>query len=61
MPTGGVTLEETNLKAWFDAGVDCVGIGSHLFSKNVLAHLSYEKAFQVFKQLIEIVRKSRTK
>lgn len=59
MPTGGVTLEESNLRAWFESGVVCVGIGSHLFSKEVLASLTYEKALAVFKQLLEIVRKSR--
>ncbi len=30
MPTGGVTLEEANLRAWFRAGVACVGMGSNL-------------------------------
>jgi 2-dehydro-3-deoxyphosphogluconate aldolase/(4S)-4-hydroxy-2-oxoglutarate aldolase len=30
MPTGGVSTDETNLRAWFDAGVACVGIGSGL-------------------------------
>ncbi len=36
MPTGGVTPEESNLKAWFDAGVTCVGMGSQLISSDVL-------------------------
>jgi 2-dehydro-3-deoxyphosphogluconate aldolase / (4S)-4-hydroxy-2-oxoglutarate aldolase len=30
MPTGGVTSDEANLKAWFDAGVVAVGMGSNL-------------------------------
>jgi 2-dehydro-3-deoxyphosphogluconate aldolase/(4S)-4-hydroxy-2-oxoglutarate aldolase len=30
MPTGGATLEESNLRAWFKAGVACVGMGSNL-------------------------------
>lgn len=30
MPSGGVTLDEANLRAWFAAGVHCVGMGSHL-------------------------------
>lgn len=37
MPTGGVTLEEDNLSQWFKAGVISVGIGSSLFTKEVLA------------------------
>ena len=36
MPTGGVTTEVSNLKAWFDAGVTCVGLGSQLISKEIL-------------------------
>ncbi|MDR0687182.1 MAG: bifunctional 4-hydroxy-2-oxoglutarate aldolase/2-dehydro-3-deoxy-phosphogluconate aldolase [Prevotellaceae bacterium] len=31
MVTGGVKPEEANLKAWFDAGVTCVGMGGNLF------------------------------
>ena len=36
MPTGGVSPDEGNLKAWFDAGVTCVGMGSKLISKKFL-------------------------
>ncbi|MDR2512079.1 MAG: bifunctional 4-hydroxy-2-oxoglutarate aldolase/2-dehydro-3-deoxy-phosphogluconate aldolase, partial [Bacteroidales bacterium] len=33
MVTGGVKPEEENLKAWFQAGVTAVGMGSNLFPK----------------------------
>jgi len=36
MPTGGVSTDKSNLEAWFDAGVTCVGIGSKLISKEIL-------------------------
>lgn len=36
MPTGGVSPDKDNLKAWFDAGVACVGMGSQLITKDVL-------------------------
>ena len=36
MPSGGVTLDEANLKAWFAAGVHCVGMGSHLVDAKTL-------------------------
>ena len=36
MPTGGVEVEEKNIRAWFGAGVCAVGLGSKLISKEVL-------------------------
>lgn len=33
MPTGGVEPTEESLRAWFEAGVTCVGMGSNLFPK----------------------------
>lgn len=41
MPTGGVSTETDNLKAWFASGVTCVGMGSQLISKQVLADQDY--------------------
>jgi 2-dehydro-3-deoxyphosphogluconate aldolase/(4S)-4-hydroxy-2-oxoglutarate aldolase len=41
MPTGGVTTEKENLKAWFDAGVSCVGMGSQLISKQIIENQSF--------------------
>ncbi len=37
MVTGGVAPEAENLKAWFKAGVFCVGMGSKLFPKDKVA------------------------
>lgn len=34
MPTGGVSPEEVNLRAWFEAGAACVGMGSKLVRKD---------------------------
>ena len=36
MPTGGVTVEEENLKEWFNSGAICVGIGSNLITKDII-------------------------
>lgn len=33
MPTGGVQIDEMNIKMWFEAGVFSVGIGSKLFEQ----------------------------
>ena len=35
MPTGGVEPTMENLKAWFDAGAVCAGIGSNLITKEL--------------------------
>jgi len=58
MPTGGVAPTEENLTQWFEAGVTCVGMGSQLFPKAVLAEEKYEmiteqcfKALAIIKQL----------
>lgn len=59
MPSGGVTLDENNLKSWFDAGAVCVGIGSDLFPKEILSQLDYNKSYEIFKKLIATVEKSR--
>jgi len=36
MPTGGVEPAVENLREWFEAGVTCVGMGSKLFSKDLI-------------------------
>jgi 2-dehydro-3-deoxyphosphogluconate aldolase / (4S)-4-hydroxy-2-oxoglutarate aldolase len=41
MPTGGVTPDEENLKAWFDAGVTCVGMGSQLISADIIKQRNF--------------------
>ena len=56
MPTGGVSTEVENLKEWFDAGVTCVGMGSKLISKKILANQSYSKLTQEVKKTLEIIR-----
>jgi 2-dehydro-3-deoxyphosphogluconate aldolase/(4S)-4-hydroxy-2-oxoglutarate aldolase len=37
MPTGGVDATEENIRAWFEAGVTCVGMGSRLIAKELVA------------------------
>ena len=56
MPTGGVSTEAENLKGWFDAGVTCVGMGSKLISKEILANESYSKLTQDVKKTLETIR-----
>jgi len=62
MPTGGVSTEESNLKAWFGAGVTCVGMGSKLISKDILEGKDFEglqkKVAETLK-LIETIRREK--
>ncbi|POY35850.1 bifunctional 4-hydroxy-2-oxoglutarate aldolase/2-dehydro-3-deoxy-phosphogluconate aldolase [Solitalea longa] len=41
MPTGGVEIDEQNIKTWFKAGVCAVGMGSKLISKTLLDERNY--------------------
>jgi 2-dehydro-3-deoxyphosphogluconate aldolase/(4S)-4-hydroxy-2-oxoglutarate aldolase len=59
MPTGGVSPTEENLKGWFDAGVTCVGMGSQLISKDILANKNYQKLEQDVKNALAIIKKVR--
>ena len=59
MPTGGVSTEESNLRGWFDAGVTCVGMGSKLISKDILAnkaHAELESNVRETLRLIQTIR-----
>jgi len=59
MVTGGVKPEEANLKAWFDAGVTSVGMGSNLFPKEVVAAENWCKITELCKNTLEIIKKIR--
>ncbi|WP_319589813.1 bifunctional 4-hydroxy-2-oxoglutarate aldolase/2-dehydro-3-deoxy-phosphogluconate aldolase [uncultured Draconibacterium sp.] len=55
MPTGGVSPDEANLKQWFDAGVTCVGMGSQLFPKEVLAEKNYAYITEKCTEALKII------
>ena len=59
MPTGGVSPTEENLKGWFDAGVTCVGMGSKLISKDIIANKDYAKLEQDVKNALAIIKSVR--
>ena len=42
MPSGGVTLDEENIRQWFNSGVVCIAIGSQLFSKEIMQDGNFE-------------------
>lgn len=59
MPTGGVSIEEANLRAWFDAGVTCVGMGSKLISKEVLEQKDFEGLEKKVTDTLKLIEKIR--
>lgn len=56
MPTGGVAPTEENLKGWFDAGVTCVGMGSKLISKDILANRDFAALQQKTKETLALIQ-----
>jgi len=59
MPTGGVAPTEENLKAWFDAGVTCVGMGSKLISKDILSERKFDVLEERVKSALSLIQKLR--
>jgi 2-dehydro-3-deoxyphosphogluconate aldolase/(4S)-4-hydroxy-2-oxoglutarate aldolase len=59
MPTGGVDSTEASLKAWFDAGVSCVGMGSNLITKDLLKAKDYEGLANKVRSTRELIHKLR--
>jgi 2-dehydro-3-deoxyphosphogluconate aldolase/(4S)-4-hydroxy-2-oxoglutarate aldolase len=59
MPTGGVDSTEASLKAWFDAGVVCVGMGSNLVTSELLKAADYPGITAKVKATLEIIQTIR--
>jgi 2-dehydro-3-deoxyphosphogluconate aldolase/(4S)-4-hydroxy-2-oxoglutarate aldolase len=59
MPTGGVSPTRENLTAWFDAGVTCVGMGSKLISKEILANKDMEGLQTKVKETLALIKNVR--
>ena len=59
MPTGGVDATEESIKAWFGAGVACVGIGSKLIQKDLVAASSWAQITEKVQQVLAWIKKAR--
>lgn len=59
MVTGGVEPSEENLTAWFKAGVYCVGMGSKLFPKEVIAAEQWSAIADKCREALAIIAKTR--
>ncbi len=60
MPTGGVSPTEESLKDWFDAGVTCVGMGSKLISKDIIANEDFAKLEMSVRKVLAIIKSLRS-
>ena len=59
MPTGGVVPTRESLAAWFEAGVACVGIGSKLVTKELVAAKDYEGIENRVHETIKLIEEIR--
>jgi len=59
MPSGGVSPDEENLRQWFDAGVYCVGMGSKLITKEIVANGDFDKLENTCREILETVQQIR--
>ena len=59
MITSGVKPTKENLEAWFKAGATCVGMGSNLFPKEIIAAGEWNKISELCAQTLEIIKSLR--
>lgn len=60
MPTGGVNATRESLEEWFTAGVSCVGIGSNLVTKDVVANKDYASLTKNVRQVVTWIEEIRS-
>ncbi len=60
MPTGGVSPDESNLRGWFEAGVTCVGMGSKMISKEIVANKDFEALTQSVQNTLDTIKRIRS-
>ncbi len=56
MPTGGVSPEEENLTAWFEAGIACAGMGSKLIRRDLVEAGDFAGITGMVKKTLSIIR-----
>ena len=59
MPTGGVDTTEESIKEWFRAGTACVGIGSKLIRKDVVAAQDWPAITAKVEQVLAWIQEAR--
>jgi 2-dehydro-3-deoxyphosphogluconate aldolase / (4S)-4-hydroxy-2-oxoglutarate aldolase len=56
MITGGVEPTEKSLSAWFNAGAACVGMGSQLFTKEILSQKDWPLLQQRVSEVLQLAK-----
>ena len=59
MPTGGVDATQESIQGWFKAGVTCVGMGSKLISKDLVAAGDWAGISAKVKQVLAWIKEAR--
>jgi 2-dehydro-3-deoxyphosphogluconate aldolase/(4S)-4-hydroxy-2-oxoglutarate aldolase len=59
MPTGGVDTTEESIKEWFRAGTACVGIGSKLIRKDLVAAQDWPAITAKVRQVLAWIQEAR--
>ena len=60
MPTGGVDVTRESLEAWFGAGVACVGVGSKLITKEILASGDFAGLSAEVRRVVKLIAEIRS-
>jgi 2-dehydro-3-deoxyphosphogluconate aldolase/(4S)-4-hydroxy-2-oxoglutarate aldolase len=60
MPTGGVNPTRESLRAWFSAGVSCVGIGSKLITKELIENKDFTTLTKNIRAALELIKQIRS-
>ena len=56
MPTGGVEPTKESIKAWLDAGVVCVGMGSNLLNKGLIEKKDWKALKTQISKAVDIAK-----
>ena len=59
IPTGGVEIDENNIREWYQAGVAAVGMGSKLITDEILIHGHYDLLYERTVRALQIVRNAK--
>ncbi len=59
MPTGGVDATPESIRAWFQAGAACVGIGSKLITRQLVAAADWDGLARQVGRLLALIQEAR--